>query len=167
MGGSILNTKNIAEIVALKLELKGEVYTNKKLQKLLYYIQAWGIVHLNEEIINEDFQAWVHGPVLPSLYVDLKEYQYNELHVDLEGKSREGRLKELIKVEKLNNNALNLIDEVLLQYGSLSAMELELLTHSETPWLEARGDIPPHKSCSNIIKKTTMKEYYSGLIGKK
>jgi uncharacterized phage-associated protein len=42
------------------------------LQKLLY-VEAWHLVNFGEPIL-EDFQAWMHGPVVPELYQDLKEF---------------------------------------------------------------------------------------------
>ena len=36
--------------------------TNKKLQKLVYYSQAWSLVLNNEKLFNEKIEAWVHGP---------------------------------------------------------------------------------------------------------
>jgi len=39
--------------------------TAMKLQKLMYYAQAWNLVWDEEPIFNEDFQAWANGPVLP------------------------------------------------------------------------------------------------------
>ena len=46
----------------------GSLITNLKLQKLVYYAQAWSLALNNEELFADDFQAWVHGPVLVSLY---------------------------------------------------------------------------------------------------
>lgn len=43
----------------------GDLITNKRLQKLLYYVKAWGLVYFEDGIVNDDFEAWVHGPVVP------------------------------------------------------------------------------------------------------
>lgn len=43
-------------------------------------------------------------------------------------------------------------------------MELELLTHNEAPWIEARYGLKPHESSTNVISKEFMKDYYSGMI---
>lgn len=57
----------------------GSLVTNMKLQKLVFYTQAWHIAVFNEEIFDEDFQAWVHGPVLPSLYEKYKSFQWRPI----------------------------------------------------------------------------------------
>ncbi len=52
--------------------------TPKKLQKLCYYAVAWGYALLNRRIFNDDeFQAWIHGPVSPTLYHKYKKYGWN------------------------------------------------------------------------------------------
>ncbi|MFS8119254.1 MAG: Panacea domain-containing protein [Microcoleus sp.] len=43
-----------------------------KLQKLVYYAQAWHLAIYGMPLFNADFQAWVHGPVIPDL---LEKYQ--------------------------------------------------------------------------------------------
>jgi len=48
-------------------EQTGEV-SAMKLQKLMYYAQAWNLVWEEEALFPNDFQAWANGPVLPTLY---------------------------------------------------------------------------------------------------
>jgi uncharacterized phage-associated protein len=57
-----------------------------------------------------------------------------------------------------------LLFDILNSYGDLSAKHLEELTHSETPWREARGNLPIEVRSNNIISKTIMQEYYRRLI---
>ncbi len=46
----------------------GDSITHLKLQKLIYYAQAWSLALFKTSLFNEDLQAWVHGPVAPSIY---------------------------------------------------------------------------------------------------
>ena len=39
----------------------GDVMTNLRLQKLVYYAQAWRLAILDEALFEDDFEAWVHG----------------------------------------------------------------------------------------------------------
>ena len=34
-----------------------------KLQKLLYYCDAYSLAYFDNPLIEDDFEAWVHGPV--------------------------------------------------------------------------------------------------------
>ena len=60
----------------------------------------------------------------------------------------------------LSPEQLSLIDDVLREYGRLTAYELEGLTHSEKPWLEARKGLPADESSSREISKSTMMKFY-------
>ena len=62
--------------VAKKIcELSNWTVTNLKLQKILYLAQ---MVHLGrnngDPLIDEKFEAWMYGPVLPNLYKIMKEF---------------------------------------------------------------------------------------------
>ena len=42
--------------------------TTMKLQKLLYYSQAWSLVWDDKPLFAEEFEAWANGPVCRELY---------------------------------------------------------------------------------------------------
>ena len=143
---------------------KGDFLTNKKLQKLLYYVEAWNLVYY-ESLIDEDFEAWVHGPVVPEIYRAYKNYGYSPINIKI------NHLKKSLSYleEKIfrNKNRKQLFDTIIDKYGNLASFQLEYLTHSETPWLKAREGLGPTEPCGNIIDKVVMKKYYSSLINKK
>ena len=58
---------NVFDTAKYILEQKGDMFT-MKLQKLCYYSQAWGLVWDDEPLFDEDFEAWVNGPVCPELF---------------------------------------------------------------------------------------------------
>ncbi|RFS22649.1 DUF4065 domain-containing protein [Chitinophaga silvatica] len=159
-----MKAKNIAEIIVTYFDSKGDLITNKKLQKLLYYIEGWSLVHLSS-IIDEDFEAWIHGPVIPSIYTDYKEYGYSPIvNKYKKGQSSGAKWKELIKKFKLAEEQIELIVEVLNKYGVVSSLQLELLSHSEEPWLKTRGNLGPVDKCDSIIDKKLIKKYFSSLL---
>lgn len=129
---------------------EGDSITHLKLQKLIYYAQAWCLVLFNKTLFEEDFQAWSHGPVLPSIYNNYKQYGY-----------------EAIPVCNCDNNLrteiIDLLEDIKNVYGEKSAKYLENLTHSELPWLEARGNISIEMRSTTPISKITMKEFYTKL----
>ena len=47
--------------------------TNKKLQKLCYYAKAWYLAIYDQNLVEEQFHAWVHGAVQPALYFQYKK----------------------------------------------------------------------------------------------
>ena len=50
--------------------------TTLKLQKLVYYSQSWSLVWDDAPLFEEDFEAWVNGPVAVSLFHALQGYYY-------------------------------------------------------------------------------------------
>jgi len=55
------------------------------------------------------------------------------------------------------------LEEVMVAYGGHSALDLERLTHSEPPWREARGDLPPDENSEAPISEETMRRYYRSI----
>ena len=155
---------DIARYVITYNEHKGDFISNKKLQKLLYYVEAWGLVYMNS-IIDEDFEAWVHGPVIPSVYAEFKKHGASIIQLQYPNDTKPSeQLKKYETELKITSNEKELIEQIILKYGALSSFELELLSHSETPWLEARKGLEPHESCNSKIEKATMKQYYSEML---
>ena len=158
----------LSEYVIAKYDYYGEFIQNKKLQKFLYYIEAWSLVHLNS-IIDEDFEAWVHGPVIPEVYHKYKHFGYSPLKIEYPNSlPNASKFIETFKNQKINEGinpeAFKLVDDVLNEYGELTAFQLERLTHSEDPWLLARKDVAILSHCNNFINKQVMKDYYSKVI---
>jgi uncharacterized phage-associated protein len=130
-----------------------------KLQKLLYYVQGYHLAYFETPLFNEDFEAWVHGPVCREVFNKVKEHSllYNDLQFILES----GDTPPDKKIsEQLSADQLDLINDVLTEYKDLTGLELENLTHQESPWLEARDGYDIGERCSQTISKQTMQEYF-------
>lgn len=132
------------------LECKGQLST-MKLQKLCYYSQAWSLVWDDAPLFDEDFEAWVNGPVCPELFYAYKG-QFSVGPNTMRGDS-----------SKLSGNQKDTINAVLAHYGDKNAQWLSQLTHLEGPWQEARKGIPAGSRSTNIITKESMAMYYGGL----
>lgn len=155
---------DLGHIITDYINQKGDTVSHKKLQKLLYYVEAWHLVNFGQPILDEDFQAWVHGPVIPELYHELKDFGFNNLEVvNEEEETVDEAIKAIIQKNGIEADKIEFIKSVLDNYGSLTSFDLELLTHSEKPWLEARGNCAPHERCTNVISKGNMQAFYSQL----
>ena len=66
----LMNTTKI-ELVSLYAIKSSYEVTNLSLQKLLYYIKAFGFIMLQKDVLNESCEAWVHGPVFPNTLASL------------------------------------------------------------------------------------------------
>lgn len=123
--------------------------THKKMQKLCYYAQAWHCALYGEPLFADEIQAWIHGPVVTSLYPIYSSFKWN----DIPQADRAGA--------ELPDNAVDILSAVWDTYGDLSGEQLESLTHSEAPWRIARGDREPWENCTTPISIDDMRSYYS------
>jgi uncharacterized phage-associated protein len=137
-----------------------------KLQKLTFYVQAWHLAILEEELFEEDFVAWPHGPVCNSVWHEFKDPS-SPLYAEVKLTTAHKRsIKAAIK-SKLSTDQLEVIDDVLDEYGKRSSYYLECLTHEEEPWQQARKDLAADargNASQNTISKHSMKKYYSSKI---
>lgn len=132
-----------------------EPITNKKLQKLVYYAQAWSLVLNRKKLFNEAIEAWVHGPAIRSLYGQFKNYGFNPIKEEVSADSI-----------KIPDEIKELLDQVWKVYGKMDAGYLEMLTHSEKPWQEARKGLQNHEKSGNEISLKTMHAFYTEKLEK-
>lgn len=144
----------IADFFLSKIDAeKGDTISPLKLQKLVYYAQAWHYTIFDKPLFEEKIEAWVNGPVVPSLYKRFVGTHTKHSVIDISEIE--------LKVPEFEEKTRVLLDEVYGIYGERSASYLENLTHSEQPWLKARGILPPFANCKEEITLASMKEYYS------
>lgn len=139
-------------ISRVKSEDKNASLINLKLQKLLYYVQAWSYGIYNKPMFTGDFEAWIHGPVNRSIYdrFNAKKYLYSEINLD-------DRLNTNVTLSSEDAEFVNFILENYLKY---SGAELERLSHSELPWTKTRGDLGENERCDKVISAELMKDFY-------
>lgn len=147
-----IDTISLANYIIKKMYQKGKKVNHLKLQKLLFYVAVWHLVYTDYPIIDEDFQAWLHGPVLRSVWEHFKKYS---IMLDDLPFPQDSELENI----NLTEEQEEIIDDVLDEYGEKSGYYLECLTHSEEPWKKARS-----LGENSIIKKSDMKKYYSELL---
>ena len=72
---SLINASNVAEyFLSLTEPEAGDIMSNLKLQKLVYYAQGYHLALFNKEFFSDEIEAWEHGPVVPQLYHCYKQY---------------------------------------------------------------------------------------------
>jgi len=155
---------DIATIVLAHSDNTGDLVTNKKLQKLLYYIEAWSQAY-DMSLIDDNFEAWVHGPVVPAVYHEYKRFGYAPIVTSYApGESSSQRLGKLLSSPDLTSEQKDILFAVLEQYSPMSSYQLEQLSHKEQPWIEAREGCGPVDHCSESISKDTMRRFYKSLL---
>ncbi|OPX26067.1 MAG: hypothetical protein B1H05_03025 [Candidatus Cloacimonas sp. 4484_140] len=143
---------NVYDVASYILSKLGSIST-MKLQKLVYYSQAWSLVWDEEPLFPERIEAWANGPVIPRLFFQHKGFfkiSMSELGLGNQN--------------KLNNKQKETIDVVLDYYGNKSAQWLIELSHMEKPWIETRRGLRDGEESNREIPLDLISQYYSSLV---
>ena len=136
--------------VAAYILARMETMTTMKLQKLVYYSQAWSLVWDEKPLFEEAIEAWANGPVVRDLF-DYHRGMYEISAIPI-GNPR-----------LLNQEQQDTVDAVLEYYGDKPAQWLIELTHMEDPWVQARKGLPRLERGNRVISLDAMADYYSSL----
>ncbi|WP_082579184.1 type II toxin-antitoxin system antitoxin SocA domain-containing protein [Massilia sp. Root133] len=136
-------------IITRHRELFEESPSPMKLQKLCYYAQGY-LLAQNKELFKEDFQAWQHGPVVPSLYRRYKDYGWRSIAEDIP-----------FDIADIDAGVAQEISDIVAAYGRYDGAALSTMTHREAPWLDARGDLPETQGSTEIITKDALRAYFT------
>lgn len=133
---------DIAKIILRLFEPEyGDIISNLKLQKLLYYVQGFHLAVFGKPLFREDIEAWTYGPVVKEVYHEYKKYGNGAIpqpENDFE--------------HNLTEEQTGLIIEVFDVYGGLSALKLMNMTHEELPWKST--------SLNRVISHELMRSYF-------
>ena len=122
-----------------------------KLQKLLYFAQGFSYAFYDKELFNDDFEAWVHGPVIPSIYHEYKSYEYNPIDLNY-------------NLKEFSDDVIDLLEYVKKNYAKYDAKYLEEITHKEEPWLLSRTGLDPDERSDKTIPKSNIAAYFTSYV---
>lgn len=131
--------------LSLVKEEDGELMSNLKLQKLVYYAQGYHLAIFDKPLFTEPIEAWIYGPVVPELYHTYKQHVSGVIPPP-----------DSVDLLKFDEETIELLDEVYDVIGQFSAWRLAAMTHSEPPW----QDTPQ----GGTISLDAMKEHFKTQI---
>jgi uncharacterized phage-associated protein len=142
------SVRNVAQYI---IEKRGRV-TTWKLQKLVYYAQAWSLVWDEKRLFPERIEAWANGPVVPDLY---SIHRGNFTITKVSGGN----------ATKLSGEQRETVDAVLDAYADKPSQRLRDLTHREPPWINARrrAGLSEGERGNSEITVGDMADYYGNL----
>ena len=141
----------VFDVAAYILKKTGMI-THLKLQKLVYYSQAWSLIWDEKPLFSEKIEAWANGPVIPKLYEKLRQ--------------KYGVNKSILgcgNPDKLSKKRQKTVDAIIDYYGKRDSQYLSDLTHMEDPWKNARAGLAPGERGNREITLAAMADYYSSL----
>ena len=136
----------------------GGALNELKLQKLMYYVQAWNLAFNGKPLFDGRFQAWVHGPVNRELYdrFGATKSLYSQITSD--------DISADFQTTLLPDEARQHIDSVLETYAGFTGTQLEELTHREEPWIAARRGYRDSERCEVEIDEELMRSFYGARL---
>ena len=139
---------SVHDVAAYILNNTGPM-TAMKLEKLVYYCQAWSLVWEERPLFRERIEAWAAGPVVPALYYHHRgQFEVNGWNGN---------------PSALSQQQLETIDAVLKFYAAHTSQWLSDLTHREEPWIKARTGLASLERGNREITHASMHEYYASL----
>jgi len=132
-------------------EEAGDLISNLKLQKLVYYAQGFHLALEGRPLFKQTIEAWNHGPVVPELYHAYKEH----------GSGAIPRPND-IDFSIYSDQEQELLNEVYQVYGQFSAWKLRNMTHDEPPWKNAQlGDRISHGAMKTFFQTQLVDSEYA------
>lgn len=148
--GKSVETKTKIDMTIEYLLSQCEDITPLALQKALYYIQGFYYAFYETFLFSEECEAWVHGPVYRDIYYRYRDYKFDPIEVNNEFDS-----------SIFSSSEKAVLDSVVKNICCYSGKILERFTHSETPWLSTRGELPENVVSYRIIQKEKIGDYFS------
>lgn len=163
--------KDVATYTVFRLLQNGNTICHLKLQKILYYLQAWYLVYFDHNLLFEDApEAWVNGPVYRVIYDIYKDQgmftQFSMGTVIPHGEDEKNFIERLLSAMDLSDDDLDFTEAIYKHYGAMSHDYLVFLTHSQQPWNEARKGLQPFEYTNEKISFDVMYNYYSDALKK-
>lgn len=120
--------------------------TNFRLNKLMYFAQAYSLVRTGKPLFSERIEAWEHGPVIRPVYDTFKKYGKNIIPATV------GEYSE----DCFSDEEIEILTDTMVRFGKYSTNRLYGMTHKPgAPW-----DKVFVKNMNNLITNESIQEYY-------
>ena len=119
----------IANAVLDEAREQGKPLTIMQLLKLVYIAHGWSLGLLGSPLVNEQPEAWQHGPVFPSIYREFR--RFGSEPITGRASTPFGPLAD----PDLTEAQRDVVKSVVSSYGAMHAFTLSRMTHQpDTPW---------------------------------
>jgi uncharacterized phage-associated protein len=134
-------------LLALSEPNKGDLISNLKLQKLLYYSQGISLALYDCKLFQDDLVAWQHGPVVERVYDCFNHFKDSSISTE------EYPVEDITIYSDTEQEAMSIASK---EFGQYSAWKLVEMTHNERPWKETERN--------EVISVNLMKSYFDTLV---
>jgi uncharacterized phage-associated protein len=160
------DARKIANFLLDTFDSEKWLISNKKINKLLYFIHGVYLVRRNQGLIRNHFEAWDHGPVVSVVYHAFKECEFRAIKHRASALDYASNEISIIAYCDISIDDRDFILKVIDFYLRLSAQQLEDLTHVEGgPWWSVRQLPLADRGLRNRIPDDLIRKYFSNLLG--
>ena len=143
------DTLDVTVLARMVIDELGGVVDTLKLQKLVYYCQAWHVTAFGAPLHSSKTEAWESGPVARALWPQHRG-RYKVRAEDLAAPST-----------LADEQSADLVRSVVAYYRPFSGEQLEDMTHQDAPW---RDVFQPNQN--REITLGAMQQYYAGVLAR-
>lgn len=150
-GDAMHDARNVANQFIQRGIDRDHPFTPLQIQKLTYFAHAWTLGIYGRSLIDDVYEAWKYGPVLPVIYWNLSHYKGRPVDACIPIHPDDER--------EFSDADMTTIQQVHDLYGHLSGWSLSKLTHAPgTPWSQI------HNVHGWYIPNDLIQRYYANLI---
>ena len=132
---------NVAQYVFSEYKkITGEVIDEMKLHKLLYFAQRESFAITNEPLFEGEFEGWKYGPVCKEIRNSITQDGVIDYDSDI------------------SDECKYIINNIILEYGSLASWKLSELSHKEISWNNARIGLKDGENGNRKLKLEDIRE---------
>lgn len=145
----------VANAVLDEARAQGKTLTIMQLLKLVYIAHGWSLALLKAPLVNEEPEAWQHGPVFPSIYREFRRFGSQPITSNATGPFGS------VPSANLSEQQSMVIRSVVKNYGDSHAFTLSRITHEPgTPWSQVYR---AGEGSSDEIPNAIIAEHYTKL----
>lgn len=130
-----------------------------KLQKTMFFVEAFHLAIFNKSLVGENFEAWVNGPVLRSVYNEYKSQSKASYIISVPEFDETSFWRQFE-----NPKQLYTIDKVIEYLNRFDSRSLSESSHRHLPWKEAREGLTANEKSDDPISKDLIRKYYRKLL---
>lgn len=164
--GETYRAEDIARYIIKTCSDREYGISNRKLQKLLYFVQAYFLVEADyqKKAFFDRIEAWTFGPVVPSVYRKFRRFgamtiPFERTYITEDEGSHWGVKRVDYNDGAISDHDKKGINSVIEMFKDYSAVDMMNLTHTQQPWLQAYDPESPREN--KEITPQSIKDYFS------
>lgn len=158
--------KSIANAFITMANRDGYDITPMQLQKLMYYANGYFLAENDgQPLINEYFEAWDYGPVVPTVFYEFREYKDKPIKRFAYTYDRDQR-KTIVAPQPIGDQRSEaVLDWVWKSYRDYDGVELSRMTHKvDGPWDRARRRAANSFMRNERLEMQDLRDYFEALV---